>query len=521
MHRSQILFYILLSFITGIFAGSFFSVSKTVVLIAAAICAGLIAVFYRRDSRLLNPRIALAAFLTLFLLAGILRHNTFSEKTRNLQKFARAQAEVVDPQNKHPIQVTIYGYLDEEPDRRDNSQQLVFKAKELVAGPYTIKTDERVLLTIKAYPEYGYGQALKVTGNVRLPENFSDFDYRAYLAKSNIFTVMSFPEITARTQNDQELKIRLTPWEKIKLPFFEKIFFVKKSFERSIARSVSEPNAAFVNGILLGSRSQIPQDLKDAFARTSMSHVLAISGYNITIIAWLISSFFLLFFRRQTAFWFSLLGVAVFTIMTGAQASVVRAAVMGLLVLLAQREGRLNYPKNAIALAGAVMILINPLILRHDIGFQLSFMATLGLVYLSPVIEKYFEKLPKFFQLRETMVMTLSAQIFVLPLLLYYFKSLSLTSLPANLIVLPTIPLAMLLGFAGGLGGIILPFLGQIIGYFVWLATSVQLGIIKVLASPSWASLNVEFPWYLVVVAYAALVWFLHKLSTRDHAKTE
>src|SRR3989344_6612257 len=118
---------------------------------------------------------------------------------------------------------------------------------------------------------------------------------------------------------------------------------------------------------------------------------------------------------------------------------------MGSLVLLAYREGRLTNPRNAIALVGAAMVFINPVVLRYDIGFQLSFAATLGLVYVAPVIEKYFSKLPKLFDLRETLIMTISAQIFVLPLLLYYFKSLSLISLPANIIVLPTIPLAMIL----------------------------------------------------------------------------
>ena len=513
MHRSQIFFYILLAFVGGVFAGSFFDVSKNFVLIAATICAALIAIFYRRGSRLLNPRIALAAFLTLFFLAGILRFNSVNSRTHILQKFAEAQENVVDPQNKHPIKVTLYGYIDDEPDPRGANQQLVFRAKELSAPPYLIKTDERVFITSQLYPEYRYGQALKIYGNLRQPENFAeDFDYRAYLAKSSIYTVMGFPEITDRTQNSEELNLKLTFWEKIKIPIFEKIFTVKNIFEKSLGRSVGEPNASFIGGILLGSRSQIPQDLKDAFARTGMMHVLAISGYNITIIAWIVSAFFILFFRRQTAFWFSVAGVVIFVILTGAQAAVIRAAIMGILVLLAHREGRLNDPRNAIVFAGALMILINPLILRHDVGFQLSFMATLGLIYLAPALEKYFVKLPNSYKLRETFTMTISAQIFVLPLLLFYFKNLSLTSLPANIIVLPTIPLAMLLGFVSGLVGIVLPFLGQLVGYFAWLLTFVQLGIVKLFAAPGWATSTVNFNWPMLIAGYCVLVLFLRRL---------
>src|SRR3990167_11350635 len=111
MHKSQIFFYILLSFILGVLAGSFFDISKNAVLIAAIICALAIAVFYRRDSHLLNPRLALLSFLALFFLAGVLRYNTVNSKTHNLQKFAEAQENVIDQQNRHPIRVAIYGYV--------------------------------------------------------------------------------------------------------------------------------------------------------------------------------------------------------------------------------------------------------------------------------------------------------------------------------------------------------------------------------------------------------------------------
>ncbi|MBI2669708.1 MAG: ComEC family competence protein [Candidatus Yanofskybacteria bacterium] len=506
MHRSQIFFYILLAFIGGVFVGSFSDISKSTVLLAAIICTALIAIFYRRGSRLLNVKIAFVAFLTLFFLAGVLRYSTVYSKTHHLQKFAEAQQNVVDPQNKHPIKITLLGYIAGEPEINGSKQRLVFYAKQLDATPYVIKTDERVSVTTELYPRYHYGDIVKIYGNVRLPENFNDFDYRAYLAKDSIYTTLFYPEIIITDNLGVQL---LSKYEYAKIAIFRKIFAFKGAFESSIARSIAEPNASFIGGILLGSRSQIPQDIKDAFARTSMTHILAISGYNITIIAWLISAFSLLFFRRPTAFWFSLLGVALFTILTGAQASVVRAAIMGMLVLFAYREGRLSNTGNAIILAGTVMILINPLILRHDIGFQLSFAATLGLIYLVPAIEKYFAKVPEYFKLRETMTMTVSAQIFVLPLLIFYFKNLSLVSLPANIIVLPTIPFAMLLGFISGLAGMFVPFLGQLAGYFAWLLTAVQLGVIKLLAMPSWSAVSISFDWPMLIIAYCLLIWFL------------
>jgi competence protein ComEC len=192
---------------------------------------------------------------------------------------------------------------------------------------------------------------------------------------------------------------------------------------------------------------------------------------------------------------------------------------MGVLVLLAQREGRLSDPRNALVLTGALMIFISPRILRYDIGFQLSFAATIGLIYAAPLIKRYFEKLPSFFNFRETFVMTLSAQFFVLPLLLYYFKNLSLVSLPANIIVLPLIPFAMLLGALTGVAGLILPFLGRLVGYFAWLVSAFELGVIKLFAKPSWAAVSVRFNWYAVILAYVVIVGFLIWLNWKDRTK--
>ena len=510
--KSRIFFYSLLAFAGGIFAGSFFDIPKTAVLAAALVCVALIAMFFRKGSRLVNFKITLAAFLVIFFLLGVSRYNAVHSKQQNLTKIAEASAQIIDPAKKHPIKVALYGYITDEPVTKGDKQQFVFFAKEMDALSRRIEINERVLVTARPYPKYEYGQNLKVSGEIKLPQNSEDFDYKAYLAKDDIFTVSYYPEIS-------QDNFALGAYEKIKIGFFRGIFRVKNVFEASISRSVHEPNAAFINGILLGSRADIPADVKDSFSRTSTTHILAISGYNITIIAMIFSWFFLFFFRRPIAFWFSVAGIFIFAVLTGAQASVVRAAIMGVLVLLAQREGRLSDPRNALVLTGALMVFISPRILRYDIGFQLSFAATIGLIYATPLIKRYFEKLPSFFNFRETFVMTLSAQFFVLPLLLYYFKNLSLVSLPANIIVLPIIPFAMLLGALTGVAGLILPFLGRLIGYFAWLVSAFELGVIKLFAKPSWAAVSVQFNWYAVILAYVVIVGFLIWLNWKDRTK--
>jgi competence protein ComEC len=534
--KSRIFFYSLLAFCGGIFFGSFFDIPNSVLLTAALVCVALIAIFFRKGSRLVNFKITLTSFLVIFFLLGIARYNVVHSRQQNLPKIAEAAAGLIDPANKHPIRVALYGYVVGEPVMKSDKQEFAFLVKEMEALSRRIKIDERLLVVTRAYPNYEYGQRLKVYGEIKFPQNFEDFapvknfvskgagsaattvlgrpasngiDYKSYLAKDNIFTVSYYPEISLTNLN-------LSSYEKFKIKFFQAIFRVKNVFKESISRSVAEPKAAFISGILLGSRADIPTNIKESFNRTSTTHILAISGYNITIIATIISWFFLFFFRRPIAFWFSVAGIFVFAILTGAQASVVRAAIMGILVLLAQREGRLNDPRNALVLTGALMVFINPLILRYDIGFQLSFAATIGLIYAAPLIEKYFEKLPNFFNFRETFVMTLSAQLFVLPLLIYYFKNLSLVSLPTNIIILPLIPYTMALGAISGVAGLILPFLGRLVGHFAWLLASFELGVIQLFAKPRWAAVSTHFNWLALIIAYALIIGILLWLDLKN-----
>ena len=185
------------------------------------------------------------------------------------------------------------------------------------------------------------------------------------------------------------------------------------------------------------------------------------------------------FFRRRIAFWISVVVIILFVILTGASASVVRAAVMGLLLSFAHGYGRLYDQKNSIILAGAVMIYHNPLTLVFDIGFQLSFAAVLGLIYLYPWLESRSYKISKLGVIKELILMTLSAQIAVAPLLIYYFGNFSLISLPANILILPFIPAAMLAGFITGLVGIIYQPIGQFIGYIAWAITTYQIEVVR------------------------------------------
>lgn len=503
MHKSQVFLYLLLSFVGGIFSASFFKFGHKIELSLLTAGISLIALTSLKNMPIAWEKrrpFVLAGFLIVIFSLGLLRFNLVHEKKKIITEFARASAGIDDKGRGKKINVSLLGYVADEPEVRGKRQTFVFKSKTLESGRWLIKTDEKVLISTELYPKYRYGQHLEVLGEPLIPENFrgSEFDFKSYLAKDGIFTLMNYPEI-------KERNLKLGFFEKKKIAVFSGIFKTKTAFENSVNRSIPEPSASFIGGILLGSRSQIPQEIKDVFARTGTSHVLAISGYNITIIALIVSWIFLFFFRRPTAFWLSLAGIAVFTVLTGAQASVIRASIMGMLVLLAQREGRFYNARNSIVLAGSVMILQNPEILRYDVGFQLSFLATLGLVLLADPLTRKLERLPKFMNFREILAMTLAAQIFVLPLIVYYFKNLSLVTLPVNVIILPAIPYAMFLGFITGLAGLVLPFLGQLAGYFAWLLSFLIIGVIQLFGKPSWAAINVDSGWSFVALYYLAI----------------
>jgi len=306
------------------------------------------------------------------------------------------------------------------------------------------------------------------------------------------------------------------------------LFKTKQKFEETLGLILPEPHSSFLAALTLGARKTLPPELTENFNITGTTHIVALSGFNITIISSFIISLLMLFLiRRGAAFWLSVLGIAAFTLMTGAMPSVVRAALMGILVLWAQRESRLYSITNAIVFAGALMIFINPKILRWDIGFQLSFMATLGLIYISPIFQKWFAS-KEVFQLnsrgvgwrdwdirkkiKEIFYLTLSAQIATLPLILYHFGRLSLVALPANMAILLVIPLTMFFGFLAGGLGLVSVFLGKIAASVVFIFLSYEMAVINLFAKIPLASVPVySFSIIWVIVVYSGLIFWIVK----------
>ena len=486
--------FFLAAFISGVALASLFQVHFLIVSIFLFLSIIVIAIFGYQKT--FSSKALILGTALLFLTIGIIRFNQFNFNLSMLTAFTSTRSNL-----------SIKGYVISEQKINDSSSQFIFRVKELEISGKTFELDEKILIKTASHPRYRIGDILLVEGEIKIPQNIenSEFNYVAYLKHQGIQTEMFYPQI----MEVDSLKIGFI--DDLKLKFLGSVHSLKNGFQSSINRSLPEPNASYLNGILLGTRQNIPDDLKEAFSKTSMAHVLAISGYNITILAEAILLMLVYFVRRRKAFWISVLIIFIFTIMAGASASVVRAAIMGLLLLFAQSFGRLNDIKNAILLAAAVMIYFNPFVLRFDIGFQLSFLALIGLVYVYPIFKQRFKRIPAFGNLKDVFFQSLSAQIMVIPLIVFYFKSFSLVSLPANLLVLPFMPFVMLLGFLTGILGMVFAPLGQFVGYFAWALSQYQIKVIQFFASFQFSAVTFGIPIVVMIGLYILILVLLRK----------
>lgn len=249
---------------------------------------------------------------------------------------------------------------------------------------------------------------------------------------------------------------------------------LRTKIEDRINRILPEPQASLLAGILLGKKRTLPEELLEKFNRTSTTHILVVSGYNITIIGAVIIGFLnWLTLPRKYSFWLAILGIIGFVWLVGFTPPVIRAAIMGILVLIAIRMGRIYNITNALLLTAVLMLLHDPFQLFHNISFQLSFSATIGIVYLYPRFQK----------LGEILGTTLSAQLAVFPFIAYYFGQISLIAPIANLLVLPVIPVAMLFGFLGIM-------LGSFFAWPAWLFLAYVIKMVEILSSIPFASIQ-------------------------------
>ncbi|HEY70576.1 MAG TPA: DUF4131 domain-containing protein [Anaerolineae bacterium] len=466
------LFWLGAAWLLGIAAGRMADLVVWQWLVLAGLSSAAMTVFWRwRGWRLWFACLAMAAF-------GAFRLQV------KLPVFDETHIAVHNDSGRY---ATITGVVVDFPDVRDTYVGLRVDAEYVrLSGGMLMPAHGRVLVRAPRFGTYAYGDRLRASGFLDTPPEFEDFSYREYLARQGVHSLMnraSIERLSTRRAN----------------PFMQAIFDSRRQALETVYALFPDPEASLLAGILLGIESGIPQDVREEFNATGTTHIIAISGFNITIVAGFFVSLFGRWLGARRGVLAAGMAILVYTLFVGADAAVVRAAIMGGLALMARRLGRENDALTALAASAMVMTAVHPLIL-WDVGFQLSFAATLGLMlYGEPLHDAFVifssrwlptqkaERLAR--PVSEFVLFTLAAQLTTLPLMALYFNRISLVSVLANPVILPLQPAVMVLGgLAVIVGSVWLP-LGQFVAWTAWPAVAFTIRAVSFFAD--WPSSSI------------------------------
>lgn len=423
LRKDQVFLLTCLGYIGGVFAGSFFVVSGWILFLGTAVWGAFFVTFPRKS------------IFLLFFPFGLFLFGTFSV-TQSLEHFRE--------ENMRMNEVSGIARVVSDPEEKSFYNQVVIRMETCESGQCP---SEKVLWQAPKTASVVSGARVSFSCALQLPENFDPaFDYRMFLAKDNIGYVCH--KVSSWSPLPEDARTRFT-----------RIFFwPKHAFEEALGKSLPQPEAGLALGLIVGGDNRLPETLKTAFARVGLTHIVAISGYNIALIAQglMIFGIGIGLWRKQAIFLVAL-GVVFFVFLVGAPASAVRAGVMGLCAFVAFFASRLSRGVNMLLLAAVSMLLFQPLLLRYDVGFQLSFLATLGIVVMAPFMDRFLSK--EFFGkgFIEIFFLTFAVELFVMPVLIYQFHIFSPWSLLTNVLLLPLVPYAMALGVISAVAFFILP----------------------------------------------------------------
>lgn len=413
-----------------------------------------------------NRFLVLISFFLLFVSSGVIYYSFFEYANKTDL-----------PYNEEKV---IEGRIVKRPEIDWKSQKVVIKTSGISSN--FAKKSTFLLVTLPRFPEYHFGETIRIEGKILEPQNFGDFDYKSYLKRYLISGTIKPEKAIFLKENTGVL------W-KAK----EYLFLFSQYLEQSLNRILPEPHASLASGILLGAKRNMPEEFKEALKTVGLTHIVALSGFNITIIIAIFAESIVGFVGRRRTLWLGLSFVALFVVMTGGQPSAVRAAIFSVLVLLGKTIGRQADQTNLMLTAALIMVLVNPYVLFFDVGFELSFLAFAGLIYLSgpifALIEKFKSKRWNSW-FKKTLAETLGAQMAVMPLIWAKFGTVSLISPLANILVVWMVPLAMLFSFLSALAGAIYYPLGITTAALSWPTLQYVIKITEWLSKIPFASLN-------------------------------
>ncbi len=391
-------------------------------------------------------------------------------------------------------EVVLEGVIAREPEFRENTIHLYVKPNIEKSGEYVLVTTDRFLFTEE---EISYGDTILAEGTLKKPEAFATdggrtFDYLGYLRTKNVHYTLPYADVIVKKEGA--------------VSFISKLYDGKLLFMNAIERAIPEPAAGLGEGILLGVKRGLGENLERTFRETGIIHIVVLSGYNVMIVVEVMTYVLAFFFFPRTRMFLGIGLVGVFAILVGFSSTVVRASLMAVLLIIARSTGNVYAVLRALMLALILMLIWNPYLLVHDIGFQLSFLATLGLILFSPHIEKYLTYVPEKYGARMFLTATISTQLAVLPILLYHTGLFSVVGVVVNVLVLPMVPIAMLLTFLTGATALFSVTLGAVCGFFGYLSLMYIIRIAEFFSTLPFAAFSIDtFPFWIVIVSYVLM----------------
>lgn len=392
--------------------------------------------------------------------------------------------------------VTVEGTVVADPDIRERHQRLIVETR-----------NTRVLAIVPLFPDVSLGQKIRVYGELERPEPFDTesgrvFRYDRFLAKDGVFLTLSYASFDIAGEREGD-------WFAVRGALSD----LKRGLLDMLAHALPEPHASLAGGLVAGGKQGLGDRLLEAFIQSGLVHIVVLSGYNVMIVAEAVMRA-LSFLPRHYALTSAAGTIGAFVLAAGAGAASIRAGLMAGIGVFARATYRTYDAARALMFAGVLMLLWNPLLLAYDPGFQLSFLATLGLIFGAPIVDRYLKFIKSDF-LREIAAATVAAQLAVLPLLLYQNGLLSLVALPANLLVLPLVPLAMVLSALAGLLAWLVPPFAAFFGLPAYAVLSYIIAVAEFSTSVPFAAVTVPiFPFALVIAAYALLALLILRYRT-------
>jgi len=280
---------------------------------------------------------------------------------------------------------------------------------------------------------------------------------------------------------------------------------VRDWFADGVREAIPEPQASLGIGYLTGQKSALPSDLSEALQIAGLTHIVVASGYNLTILVRLSRRLFMRVSKFVSATATSVM-IACFMAVTGLSPSMTRAGLVSGLSLVTWYYGRRFHPFVLLPFAAAITVLWQPSYVWGDLGWQLSFSAFAGVMVVAPLLQRFFFGDEKPSTLRQILGETVSAHIVTIPIIVMSFGVISNVAIPANLAIVPLVPIAMLMTFISGIIGLTVPGVAEILALPAsWLLTYMTTTA-EYLAGLSWAQTQLELQWWQTVLYYLILI---------------